>query len=106
MPAGTLPPASGAGAAMMLGIVSLVGGVFSCCCLWPVGIICGILAINFGGKAMKEIDGGLADPTGRGKVKAGIICGIIGLVLSILGAILFLVSLATNGFHYSFNRRF
>jgi hypothetical protein len=101
--AGMLPPASGAGAAMVLGIISIVSGMFSCCCLGPVSIICGILAINFGGKAMREIDGGLADPADRGKANAGRICGIIGLVLGILGTLWIVGSIASGGIESDFN---
>lgn len=98
MQAGPLPPASGAGAAMVLGIISLVF-----CCCWPVGLICSILAIVFSNKAIREIDGGLADPADRGKANAGRICGIIGLVLGILVAIGSLINLATGGAHYNVN---
>jgi hypothetical protein len=101
-----LPRASGATAALALGIVAIIGGVFSCCCLWPVGIICGILAIIFGGNAIRDIDAGRADPIDRGKANTGRICGIIGLALSILGAIWFLVSIASGGFKYNFNQGF
>ena len=100
---GMLPPASGAGAAMVLGIVSIITGVFSCCCLGPVSIICGILAINFGGKAIREIDGGLADPADRGKANTGRICGIIGLVLGILGTIVIVINIASGGIESDFN---
>ncbi len=88
---------------MVLGIISIVSGVFSCCCLGPVSIICAILAINFGGKAMREIDAGLADPADRGKANAGRICGIIGLVLGILGTIWIVISIASGGFESDFN---
>jgi hypothetical protein len=101
-----LPRASGATAALALGIVAIIGGVFSCCCLWPVGIICGILAIIFGSNATRAIDDGRADPIDRGKAVAGRVCGIIGMILGILGAVWFLVSIASGGFKYNFNQGF
>ena len=88
---------------MVLGIISIISGVFSCCCLGPVSIICGILAINFGGKAMGEIDAGLADPADRGKASAGRVCGIIGLILGILGTIWIAISIASGGIERGFN---
>lgn len=105
-PGGMLPRASGATAALALGIVAIIGGVFSCCCLWPVGIICGILAIIFGSNATRAIDAGRADRIDRGKAVAGRVCGIIGMILGILGAIWFLVSIASGGFKYNFNQGF
>jgi hypothetical protein len=87
----------------VLGIISIAG---CWCCSGIVGLICGILAIIFGGNAIRAIDAGLADPIDRGKAAAGKICGIIGLALSILGAIWFLVSIASGGFKYNFNQGF
>ncbi len=99
-PYGILPPASGAGAALVLGIVSIVG---SCCCWGIVGLICGSLAIVFGGNAMRDIDAGRANLIDRGKASAGRICGIIGLIISILVIIASIISFATNGLHWKFN---
>ena len=62
---------------MVLGIVSIV------CC----GLFTGIPAIIMGRQAMAEIDSSGGAVGGRGKVKAGFICGIIGTVWSILGLI-------------------
>jgi hypothetical protein len=93
-----LPPASGATAALVLGIISIVG---SCCCWGIVGLICGSLAIVFGNKAMKEIDSGWAAPSDRGKAGAGRICGIIGLIISILVLILSIFWFAADGGHWN-----
>lgn len=67
-------PASGLSiAAMVLGIVSLV----LCCTGWG-GIICGILAVIFGGLSLKGKKGG------KGMAIAGLVCGIIALIPSII----------------------
>jgi hypothetical protein len=59
---------------LVLGIVSLV------CC----GLFTGIPAWIMGSSAIKEIDASGGAIGGRGMVKAGYICGIIGTVLSVL----------------------
>ncbi len=100
MPYSSLPPASGATASLVLGIISIVG---SCCCWGVVGLICGSLAVVFGNKAMRAINAGQAAPTDRGKAAAGRICGIVGLILSILVIIIAIISFATNGMHGRFN---
>jgi hypothetical protein len=99
-PYGMLPRASGTTAALVLGIISIVG----CWCCWGiVGLICGSLAIVFGGNAMRDIDAGRADPIDRGKAGTGRICGIIGLIISILILIASIIGFATNGSHWKFN---
>jgi hypothetical protein len=96
-PYGILPRASGAGAALTLGIISIVGG----CCCGPVGLVCAILAIIFGGNAIRDIDAGRADPIDRGKANTGRICGIIGLILSLLGIIFWIFSVLADGGHWN-----
>ena len=59
-------------AALVLGIISLIG-----ICIPIAGIICGIIAIILAVMAKKE---GSTD----GKQKAGMILGIIGIVISII----------------------
>jgi len=61
---------------LVLGILSLV------CC----GLL-GIAAWLMGNTDLKEMAAGTMDPTGQGMTNAGKICGIIGTVLTILGAI-------------------
>lgn len=58
-------------AALVLGIISVVTFVF-----YPLSIVLGILAIIFGSVSLKSSD--------HKKARAGMITGIIGLVLSIL----------------------
>ncbi|MBS6407446.1 DUF4190 domain-containing protein [Ruminococcus bicirculans (ex Wegman et al. 2014)] len=58
---------------MVLGILSLVVS-----CFGVVGIICGILAVIFGGCAL------LTKKGGKGMAIAGLVCGIIALIPSII----------------------
>jgi hypothetical protein len=92
-------PSGNATAALTLGIISLVCG----CCCWPGGLICGILAIVFSNRAVGDIQAGLADPDSAGKARAGKICGLIGLVLSIIGAVVFVINLSTGGSPFEVN---
>ncbi|WP_307589300.1 DUF4190 domain-containing protein [Nocardia arizonensis] len=64
---------------LILGILSLV-----------VCGVCGPFAWSMGNKALKEIDASGGAIGGRGNVKAGYICGIIGTIGLIIG-VLFLV---------------
>lgn len=72
-------------AALVLGIISLIG-----ICIPIAGIICGIFAIILAVMAKKE---GSTD----GKQKAGMILGIIGIVISIIMWIVNAVILAGSG---------
>ena len=72
-------------AALVLGIISLIG-----ICIPIAGIICGIIAIVLVVLAKKE---GSTD----GKQKAGMILGIIGIVISIVMWIVNAVILAGSG---------
>lgn len=72
-------------AALVLGIISLIG-----ICIPIAGIICGIIAIVLAVLAKKE---GFTD----GKQKAGMILGIIGIVISIVMWIVNAVILAGSG---------
>ena len=72
-------------AALVLGIISLIG-----ICIPIAGIICGSIAIVLAVLAKKE---GSTD----GKQKAGMILGIIGIVISIIMWIVNAVILAGSG---------
>lgn len=72
-------------AALVLGIISLIG-----ICIPIAGIICGIIAIILAVMAKKE---GSTDS----KQKAGMILGIIGIVISIIMWIVNAVILAGSG---------
>lgn len=72
------PEQSQATTILILGILSIV------CC----GLV-GIAAWIMGNNELRAIDEGRRPPENRGTANAGRICGIIGLVLSALGLILF-----------------
>jgi hypothetical protein len=64
-------------ASLVLGIVSI-----PTCLFWPVSVVLGILAIVIGTMAKHDIAKG--GYTNAGQAKAGVICGIAGITLSIL----------------------
>lgn len=74
-------------------IWALVIGILSIVCCGPAGIAAIILANN----AQKEI--AASGQQGAGMAKAGLITGIIGLVLTVLNIILF----ATGAFSFDFS---
>ena len=61
------------------------------------------MAIVFAGKAMTDISTGLADASSRGRAQAGRICGIIGLVLSLINMAVGVLNLVRGGGVYRFN---
>ena len=71
---------------LVLGIVSLC----ACCFTGP-------FAWMMGKGDMAEIDAGRMDPEGRGLTQAGMICGIIGVILSVLSIfwVVFVVGLSS-----------
>lgn len=73
-------------ASLVLGIVSIVG----CMGYGIVSIICGPLAIYYGGKARKAIQAGNVDPNSQGMATAGRVCGIIGTILGSIGVLILL----------------
>lgn len=64
---------------MVLGICSIP----TCMCYGVPGLICAILALVFWKLAAADIAQGTHNPASLGMAKAGMICGIIGLVLSL-----------------------
>jgi uncharacterized membrane protein len=68
------------GTILALGIVGLV------CCF-----ICGIIAWVMGNNDLKEMAAGRMDPSGQGMTQAGKICGMISVILQIIGFIIWLV---------------
>ncbi|GAA2283342.1 DUF4190 domain-containing protein [Streptomyces atrovirens] len=67
-----------------MGVAAMVLGILACClfCLYGVvSVVLGILAIVFGIKGRQKAEQGLAD--NHGQAQAGLITGIIGLVLGI-----------------------
>jgi len=72
------------GAVLTLGIIGLVTAL--CCPL--AGLICSIIAWVMGSKDMNQMAMGQMDPSGMGKTRGGKICGIIGVVVSVVNGIL------------------
>lgn len=72
-----------------LGIGSAVCGVLGLCCpfMQIVGLPLGGVSLMLGMGDMKQMDNGDMDSDGRGSTQAGFICGIIGLVLGLLGLV-------------------
>ena len=76
-------------------------GLINLGCL-PLGVF-SILAWVMGNGDLREMRAGHMDPAGMGTTSAGRVCGIIGVVLAILGLIVNLVVLGTafrNGFDF------
>lgn len=88
----TLPPSPGQPAAPQngMGTAALVMGILQFFCLGTIG---SILAIIFGKIGMNKADQGLA--TNRGSAKAGFVLGIIGLALTVVGIIIWIIVFAT-----------
>jgi len=71
---------------LVLGILGIV------CCF-----ICGIIAWVMGKNDLREMDAGKMDPTGRGLTNAGKICGMVGVILAIVGLVIQLLVLLLGG---------
>jgi predicted RNA-binding Zn-ribbon protein involved in translation (DUF1610 family) len=71
---------------LVLGILSTVFGAFTCFYGLPglLAIPMGIVAWILGASDLKKMNAGTMDPDGRGQTQAGMICGIIGLIVSLL----------------------
>jgi len=63
------------------GTLVLVLGIISLVVCAPLGIAAWVM----GNSDLKEMDAGTMDPSGRGMTQGGKICGMIGLILMILG---------------------
>ncbi|MEV5438236.1 DUF4190 domain-containing protein [Streptomyces sp. NPDC052682] len=83
-----MPPQNG------MGIAAMVLGILSCClfCLYGVvSVVLGILAVVFGIKGRKRAEQGVAD--NHGQAQAGLIMGIIGIVLGITVIVLIAIGI-------------
>ena len=69
------------------GTVILVLGILGIVCCF----ICGIIAWVMGNNDLREIDAGRMDPSGRGLTQAGKICGMISVILQIIGFAIWLL---------------
>jgi hypothetical protein len=74
-----------------LGTAALVLGILGFVCIGPIG---SILAIVFGKMGMTKADQGLAN--NRSSAKAGFILGIVGLALSVVGIIIWIIAIAAG----------
>ncbi|MFI7412323.1 DUF4190 domain-containing protein [Streptomyces sp. NPDC049627] len=77
-----------------MGVAALVLGILSCClfCLYGVvSLVLGILAVIFGIKGRKKAERGQA--TNHGQAQAGLITGIIGIVLGVIVIVLIAIGL-------------
>ncbi|WP_039933779.1 DUF4190 domain-containing protein [Streptomyces viridochromogenes] len=85
-----MPPAPQNG----IGIAAMVLGIVSCtlfCLYGVVSLITGILAVVFGIKGRKRAEAGVA--TNHGQAQAGLIMGIIGIILGIAVIVLIAVGI-------------
>ncbi len=69
------------------GVLILVLGILGIVCCF----ICGIIAWVMGNNDMREIDAGRMDPIGRGLTQAGKICGMVGVILSVVVIVINLI---------------
>ncbi len=68
-------------------VISLVLGILSLLCC---GFFAGIPAIIVGRSEVKAIDEGRADPTNRNLAQIGWILGLVGTILSAIGALVYI----------------
>ncbi len=88
----TLRPHRG-GMILALGILGLV------CCF-----ICGIIAWVMGSNDLKEMAAGRMDTSGQGLTQAGKICGMISVILQIVGFVIWFLFMSL-GIATSFSQR-
>ena len=89
------------GVVLTLGILSLTSavGIYALvCCCWPLSLLpmlvalgCGIPAWIVGHQELKLLKAGAYGGRGKGEITAGYICAILGVVLSLLSIITFIV---------------
>ena len=69
------------------GTVILVLGILGIVCCF----ICGIIAWVMGSGDLKEMAAGRMDPSGQGLTQAGKICGMISVIIQIVGFVIWLL---------------
>lgn len=84
MPPQQLMPHRG-GLILALGILGIV------CCF-----ICGIIAWVMGNGDLRQMDAGRMDPSGRGLTQAGKICGMVSVILQIVGFVIWLLMMTVG----------
>ena len=75
------------------GVVVLVLGILGLVCCF----ICGIIAWVMGNNDLREMAAGTMDSAGRGMTQAGKICGMISVILQIVGFIIWLLFVVLMG---------
>jgi hypothetical protein len=75
------------------GVVVLVLGILGI----AVCFICGIIAWVMGKNDLRQMDAGIMDPSGRGLTQAGKICGMVSVILAIIGIVISLLILLLMG---------
>jgi len=75
------------------GTVVLILGILGIVCCF----ICGIVAWVLGNNDLKEMSAGTMDSTGRGLTQAGKICGMISVILQIVGLVIWLLMMILGG---------
>jgi hypothetical protein len=68
--------------------VALVTGIVSLVCFQPAGVV----AVIFGRRSVKRIDASMGELGGRGMAVAGIVLGVIALVLFVFGLIVLIAN--------------
>jgi hypothetical protein len=98
-PSSSLAPHHGT-AILVMGILSLTP------ILCGFGWILGLIAWIMGHNELREVDAGRMDPTGRGNIQAGKVCGMISVILhaACIGIYLLLFMLGLAGAIFSAGR--
>jgi hypothetical protein len=65
---------------LTVGILGIVVSLLCC----PVGLVMGIIAVCQGSNDLAAMNRGDMDPSGRGSTLAGLICGVITIILAVL----------------------
>ena len=100
-PSGPQGPQPKTGVVLTLGTISLISAVgiyLLVCCCWPLSLLpmlvalgCGIPAWLVGQQELKKFKAGVYAGRGKGEITAGYIFGILGVVLSLLSIVAFIV---------------
>ena len=75
------------------GVLILVLGILGIVCCF----ICGIVAWVMGNKDLQEMAAGRMDREGQGLTQAGKICGMISVILAIIGLVIQVIVLLLGG---------
>ncbi len=82
------------GLILCLGIGGLVLSITCCCSMpIPVGLFIALPAWVMGSKDMRKMNAGKMDPSGKGNTQGGLICGIIGTILSLMNFLLLIAGI-------------